>query len=164
MSYSSKRTITSMAAGLLLIIAYAIYALGSHAPAHEDLKSWAVVMLVFIGIGIVTTIVIMILFHIAFAIGVAAKEHFQGRKPEENVERIMKSSMVEDEREKLIALKSSRIGYICAGVGFVAALVALAFGMPAVIALHIMFGSCAIGSLIEGCVGVYLHERGVRNG
>jgi hypothetical protein len=150
-----------MAAGGALAAAYAVYALGSHAPAPEDVKSWAAVMLIFIGVGAVALIVIQILFHIAFAIGVAVKERESG---DENIERRISSSMFEDEREKLIGLKSARIGYSCAGAGFAAALAALAFGMSVLPALHILFGAFAAGSLIEGGASVYLYERGVRNG
>ena len=115
MSYSSKRTLVSMIAGTILIAAYSIYAFGKYAPAPEDLKSWAVSMLVFIWIGVAAVIVILILFHVAFAIGLAAREHAQGRA-------------------------------------------------PVVAALHIPFGSLAVGSLAEGIVSVYYYERGIRNG
>ena len=103
-------------------------------------------------------------FHVALAIGIAVKEKAQGHEPDENVGKIMKSSMVEDERDKLINLKSSRIGYICAGFGFMIALFTLAGGATFIVALHIIFGACAAGTLIEGGVGIFLHERGVRNG
>jgi hypothetical protein len=36
--------------------------------------------------------------------------------------------------------------------------------MSAVTALHIMAGSFAAGSMIEGALSIYLHERGVHNG
>jgi hypothetical protein len=161
MSYNSKRTIVSMVAGGVLVAAYAVYALGGRAPAAGDLKAWAGAMLIFIGIGVAAVIVIQILFHIAFAIGVAVKERGSG---EEEIERIIASSTVEDEREKLIGLKSSGVGYVCTGIGFVSALAALALGMSALTALHILFGACAASSFIEGGVSVYLFERGVRNG
>jgi hypothetical protein len=161
MSCSSKRTIVSIIAGLILIAAYAIYALGATAPAPENLKGWAIAMLVFIGISVAIAIVIQILFHITLAIGIAVKER---QCEDKEVERIISSTVVEDERDKLISLKSSHIGYICAGIGFVAALVALAFGMTSVAALHILFGTFAAGSIIEGIVSVYYYEKGVRNG
>jgi hypothetical protein len=161
MSYSSKRTIVSIIAGLILITAYIIYALGTAAPASEDLKGWAVAILVFIAISVAVTIIIQILFHIALAIGIAVKER---QCEDKEVERIISSTMVEDERDKLISLKSSHIGYICAGIGFVAALVALAFGMTSITALHILFGTFATGSIIEGIVSVYYYENGVCNG
>jgi hypothetical protein len=164
MSYKSKRTIVSMIVGAILIIAYIIYAFGDHSPAPDDLKAWAIAMLVCIGIGVTAVIVILILFHIAFAIGLAAKEHAQGRSPDENVEREMSSQMVEDEMDKLIAFKAQRVGHWFGGLGFVAALVALVFGMPVVSALHIPFGAAAVGSCMEGVMSIYFYERGVHNG
>ena len=161
MSYSSKKTISSMAAGIILIIGYIIYARGGTAPAHDDLKAWAVVILVFIGIGVAATIVVQILFHIAFAVGTAVKEREQDDK---TVERIIEASVIEDERDKFISLKSGRAGYICSGIGFVAALAALAFGLSALFALHILFGAVFIGSFVEGVVSIYHYERGICNG
>jgi fatty acid desaturase len=161
MSYNSKRTITSLIAGLILTAAYAVYALGGSSPAPGDLKLWAIAMLVFIGIAVVAMIVVHILFHIAVAIGIAVKER---QHDDKTVERIIAAEMSEDERDKIINLKAYRIGYICAGVGFVAALVALAFGLSAVFALHILFGASAVGSFAEGIASVYFYEKGVRNG
>jgi hypothetical protein len=153
-----------MAAGLLFLAAYTVYALGKNSPgpeSPESLKSWALAILIFIGISVAASILIQILFHVAFSIDIAVKE---GKCDDKKVERIVESSMVEDEMDKLINLKSVHIGYICAGIGFVAALAALAFGASAVFALHILFGSFAGGSFVEGGVSVYLYERGVRNG
>jgi len=153
-----------MVAGAILIVAYLIYAFGAHAPASDDLKAWATAMLVCIGIGVAAVIVILILFHIALAIGIAAKEHAQGREPEENVEREMSSQMVEDEMDKLIAFKAKRIGHWFTGLGFIAVLFALAFGVSVVPALHIPFGAAALGSFAEGIASICFYERGVRNG
>jgi len=161
MSYNSKKTIVSMAAGILWIMAYIIYALGANSPAPEDLKSWAAAMLIFIGIGIVAIIVIQILFHIVFAIGVAVKEQAHDDK---TVERLIASSMVEDERDRLINMKSYHTVYICAAIGLIASLVALAFGISTLFALHILLGFFAFSSIVEGVVSVILYEKGVHNG
>jgi hypothetical protein len=159
MSYNSKKTISSMAVGALVFIAYIVYALGETAPVITDLRAWAVAILIFIGIGVAVTIIIQILFHIAYAIGIAIKDGDDKR-----VDRIMKVSMVEDERDKLIMLKSSQIGYICASFGFAAGLLVLVLGLPVLFILHIMFGSFAVGSIVEGGVSIYHYESGVRNG
>lgn len=165
MTYKSKRTITSMVAGVLLIAAYIIYALGKNAPLPEDLKAWAVTMLVFIGIGVATLILIQILFHVAISIGIAVKERDRDDKEvEKDVGRIISSSMVEDEMDKLINLKSAYVGYCCIGIGFILALMALALGVSTVLALHILFGTIFVGTIAEGGVSVYLYEKGVRNG
>ncbi|MCL2066217.1 MAG: hypothetical protein FWG99_01980 [Treponema sp.] len=158
MSYSSKRTIVSMTIGILSFTAYLIYALSGKAPAPEALKSWATAMLVFIGISVAVQIVVQILFHIGLAIGITIKEKEHDDK---KVERIMSVTMLEDEREKLISLKSAKFGYICAGFGFIAALVTLVLGMSTLFALHIMGGSFAAGSLAEGSASVYFNEKGI---
>jgi len=161
MQYTSKRTLISMGVGILLMAVYGAYALGGASPAPEDLKSWAFAILIYIGVCIAAEVIIQILFHIALAVGISVKE----KAPDgQTAERILKSSMIEDERHKLISLKSSHTGYACAGFGFVFALIALALGISAVVVLHIMAGAFAVGSIIEGCVSVYYNERGVHNG
>ena len=155
MGYQSKRTIGSMIAGVICIIVFIVFAMGSAAPALDDLSAWAKVMLIFIGVAVVFQIVVQILFHIAFSIGIAVKEG------EENVERILESDMVEDERDKQISSKAAHIGYIVAGGGFLVMLVLLALGFVPTIAILTLFISFFVGSLIEGCVSVYLAERGV---
>lgn len=161
MSYNSKKTITSVVAGVLLNIAYIIYALGEHSPAPDNLKSWAIAMLVFIGIGIAAVIVIQIIFHIVTAIGIAIKEQEHDDK---EIERHLLSLVVEDERDKLISLKSTHIGYVFVGIGFVVALAELALGMSSVVALHTLLGAFSVGSIAEGIASICFYEKGVRNG
>ena len=160
MTYNSKRTITSMVTGTILFVVYLIYAIQKHAQGVSDVQSWALSMLIFVGIGVVAAIVIQFVFHLVFAIGVAVKEREQSDK---EVEHIIAASVVEDERDKLINLRASHIGYILAGIGFIAALASLAFGASIILGLHILFAAFAVGSMIEGIVSVYLYERGVRN-
>jgi len=150
-----------MGVGALLLASYVIYAFWGASPAPDDLKAWAVVMLIYIGIGFVASIIVQVFYHLGLTISIAVKEKSCDSS---EVGRIIKSSMLEDERKKLIELKSSHIGYVFVGFGFVAALVTLAAGVPAIIVLHIMAGSFVFGSILEGCVSVYLNERGVRNG
>lgn len=160
MTYNSKRTITSMVVGIILFAAYAIHALRKYALPPANMASWAKTMLVFIGIGAVGLFIVQILFHIVYAIGIAVKEQEQSDK---EVERLISASIVEDERDKLVSLKATRIGYIVIGAGFIATLAALALGGTAILALHILLGAFLVGSLVEGAVSVYLHERGVHN-
>ena len=159
MTFKSKRTITNMVAGAALITAYIIYAMGKRAPAPENVALWALTILVFIGVAILVNIVVQILFHIVYSVGVAVKEYKQDDK---EVERIITSETTEDELDRIISLKSSRVGYVFAGVGFIAALAWLAFFQAsAVAALHIMLGALFIGSFVEGCVSIRFYERGV---
>ena len=160
MTYSSKRNAITILSGVILIFTYTLYALGKTAPATDDLSAWAKALLIFIGIGVGITIILQIVFHIWLSIGIALKEKDLDNK---QIERIIKSTMVEDERDKLISLKSNHIGYICAGAGFVIGLIALAFSCSAVVVLHIIAGSFTFGSFVEGCVGIYFNEKGISN-
>ena len=156
MSYNTKRTFVSMAAGSILIAAYAVYV---QVNTPTSLNAWSLTMLVFLGIAVAASIAIQVLFHIALAVGLAAKT-----RDEKEAERILASSMEEDEREKLIGLKASRIGYAFAGAGLVVVLAVLALGASAVAAMHILLGAFALGSIAEGIMSIVLNERGVRNG
>ena len=164
MSYTSKKNIVSVVAGIALIIAYIIYATGANAPALADVKSWAVAVLVFVGIGIGVQIVVQVLFHISLTIVLTAKEEIKmgSKNSDKEAERIIKAEMVEDEWSKIIELKACRIGYVFIGMGVCATVIALAAGAEMVIALHILFGMSALSSVAEGISGIIYHERGVK--
>ena len=161
MTYKSKRTIAGMISGIMLLLAYIIYVRVRGPEFSEDLSIWARLMLIFIGIGIGLTIVIQILFHISYSIGITIKEQGKNYK---DIERIISSAAVEDEMDKLINRKSAHYGYICAGSGFITSLIFLAAGTPAFIALHLIFGSFFAASLVEGIINIYSYEKGITNG
>ncbi|MDR3202259.1 MAG: hypothetical protein LBT54_03905 [Bifidobacteriaceae bacterium] len=160
----SKRTIAGMAVGAALAAAYVVWAVRRAAgggAAAGGLRPWAVALLVFIGIGVAAMIVAQIAVHIALAVGIAAKHRdLDGQE----IDSAVAASMAEDEMDKLIALKAGRIGHVAVGLGFLAALAALALGASSVTALHLSAGSFAIGGLAQGCAAVFLYERGVRHG
>jgi hypothetical protein len=168
MSYQEKRTITSIVTGALVLGAYCIYAFGkvqSGADIQGDLKFWASTMLFFIGIGIVAGIVIQIVFHILLSISIAVKEQIRnGHVDDKEIEKTIGADMVEDEMDKLIELKSNRIGFIFAGIGFVAALVSQVFNYSPVVMLNIMFISFSAGSMFEGFAQLYYYRKGIRHG
>ncbi len=168
MSYKVKSTIVSMVAGALLILAYGIYAAGkvsSGAVTPEDMKFWASTILTFIGIGIAAMIVIQIVFHILLAIGKAVQEQVKnGRVDNGEIEKSLELDMVEDEMDKLISLKSMRVGYAIGGIGFIAALVSLVMNAPAAVMLNILFGAFYLGSLVEAFAQLMYYRRGIKNG
>ncbi len=164
MSYQEKRTIVSIASGFIVLAAYCIYAFGRVAQgivSGDDLHFWAKTMLVFIGIGIAVTIIIQILFHIAFAIGIAIRNKLTDAScDDKDIEKQIQAETVEDERDKIIELKSMRFGFAFAGIGFVAGLAWLAWnGSPAVM-LNILYLSFCVGSLLEGFVQFHHYRRG----
>ena len=167
MSYQEKRTITNIFTGVIILIAYCIYAFGRYQSGmveSGDLKFWASTMLIFIGIGIVVTIIIQIVFHILLSVSIAVQKKIQDSNFDENeIEKSIKAEMVEDEMGKLIGLKSERIGYITVGVGFVLGLFAIVFNYSTAVMLNILFISFSLGSILEGFTNLYYFRRGVHN-
>jgi hypothetical protein len=161
MSYRSKINLISIFVGALLIAAYIIYAVGGFSPALDDLKSWAIAMLVFIVISAVILATIQILLYRVMAARFAREELTHGEK---KTDRSFFALALADERDKLVELKSYRVGYILVGIGFVAVLTGLAFGLPNVLVLHILFGVFVVSSIAELVASIYFYEKGVRNG
>ena len=161
MTFGSKRILLGMGVGAVMLVAYLLYALGAKAPASDDARAWALAMLVFIGISVVVVIIVEILFHILYSIGIAIKQRDQS---DERVERIISATVAEDERDKQIYLMSARIGYRISGLGALLILGALALGVPLVFALHLMFAAFFSGCFAEGVASIYYHERGIQHG
>jgi hypothetical protein len=168
MSYQEKRTVVTVLTGILILAGYCIYAFGKVSAGVEsegDLKFWAFSMLLFIGIGVVANIIIQIVFHILMSIGIAIKEQIQnGSVNDEEIEKSLELEMVEDEMDKLIGLKSMRIGFAVAGIGFVAGLIALVMDYSPAVMLNIIFISFNVGSILEGITQIYYYRKGVNHG
>ena len=164
MSYQEKRSILSMATVLFLMAAYGIYALGRYgtgAIGPEDAKSWAIAMLIFVGAGVLAAILIQIVFHFLLAVSIAAKE---GGGDEGEIEESIEATITEDEMDRLVELRSSRVGYACAAFGFLAALVSTALGASVVAMLNILFLSFPAGAVAEELFKLGLYRKGIRNG
>jgi len=165
MSFQEKRTAVSIFTGIAVIAAYCIYAFGRYNSgeiAPGDLKFWATTMLVFIGIGVVFAIAIQIIFHIGYSISVAIGKKIQDENfDDKEIEKTIERETVEDERDRLIELKSLRIGFIIAGVGLVGGLLALVLNYSTVVMLNIFYLSFSLGSVLEGVGQLYYYKRGV---
>ncbi|MFC7620500.1 hypothetical protein [Microlunatus sp. GCM10028923] len=160
MSYKSKRVLTTMITGALLAIGYLIYAVGRSGPAAAEpgaLRSWAVAMLGFVGVTVVVLVVVQILFHVVLAARLSVTDG-------EAAERVMTSSLLPDEMDRTIRLRSGQLGYLVVGLGFIAALAAAALGASAVVVLHVVLGAFVVGSLAGGVVTVYRLEWGLGHG
>jgi heme/copper-type cytochrome/quinol oxidase subunit 2 len=148
-----KKTVASLLASLIVLIAYVLYGYARIRERGADLESdltwWAGVMLVFIGIGIVVYIIILIVFSIIV---------IQARKEEDD------STDVLDEMDRRIMLIATKNGFIVVNAGFIAALVTLVLDMPSAVMLNIVFLSFLTGSMVEGFWKLLLYRRGVGNG
>lgn len=168
MSYQEKRTIVSIITGIFILGAYCIYVYAKYqsgAIDTDDMKFWAGAMLMFIGIGIVASIVIQIVFHILLSVEIAVQETVRnGKCDDKEIDKTIGAEMVSDEMDKLIELKSMRIGFAVAGIGFVVALVSLFLNYSTAVMMNIMFISFSVGSLLEGFTQLYFYRKGVYNG
>jgi hypothetical protein len=153
MYYQEKKSIVTTLSGILVLAAYCIYVYqklqSGTADLANDLKFWATTMLIFIGIGVVSIIIILIIFHIINA----AYNEVTSQEAED--------PMVEDEMDKLIALKAMRNSFIIVGAGFVISLVTLVMQMPAAVMINIAYLSFNVGSIFEGISQLYFYRRGV---
>jgi uncharacterized membrane protein len=165
MSYAEKRTVVSIITGIALLAAYSLYAFGrvqSGAAEMNDLRFWATTMLIFIGIGIVATIIIQIVFHILLSIGIAVTRKIQDQSIDDKaIEKSIGTEMVEDEMDRLIELKAVRVGVTLTGVGFVAGVALLALGYAPVVMLNVFFYAIGGGSILEGLAQIFYYRKGV---
>ena len=168
MSYQEKRTIVSIISGLFILGAYCIYTYEKYQSgviAADDMKFWAGTMLMFIGIGVAAAIIIQIVFHVLLSIAIAVQENMRNGKCDgKEIEKTIGAEMVTDEMDKLIELKSMRIGFAVAGIGFVTALITVVLNYIPAVMINIMFVSFSIGSLFEGVAQLYFYRRGIKNG
>ncbi|MEQ9403945.1 MAG: hypothetical protein RIM99_10185 [Cyclobacteriaceae bacterium] len=148
MYYHEKKSILNI---LSTLIIYGIYywfvfeKYGSEAMSpEEELQFWGKTLLLVIPIAIAGKIII----HIAFSVThrIISKE---------------KQPCFEDEREKLIMLKSTRNAFFVFGFGFLGALSAIALGWP----LHVMFTwmICAgvMSDVFDNLSQLWFHRKGI---
>jgi len=170
MTYHEKRTIITSITGMLVMLSYLFYAIFKYNEATSEsltLKFWASKMLIFIGIGVIAIIITMILFHIIYSIGLAVKLKMENndisdKEIQQTINQLIKTDTVEDEMGKLIELKAMRIGFVCAGLGFVLSLVSLLFNYSPIIMINILYLSFGFGSALEGLVQLYYYKKGIR--
>ncbi|WP_309663533.1 hypothetical protein [Tabrizicola sp.] len=97
-------------------------------------------ILICIGIGIAMTI----LFTICYAIVTGDK----------------RPTMLRDERDDLIGLRGIQVTLIVISIGIVAAIAALAYGLPILVALNMILAACALGDLAGMVTKLVLYRRG----
>ncbi len=168
MIYQIARTLARIVSGAIVLIIYLVQVSSRYQAGlllMDELQSLAQLILVFIGIGIGVSIGVEIVFHILFSIGLAVKESVKtGSCNDKEIEKTINQEFVEDEMAKMISLKSLRVGYITAGIGFVVSLIFLAWDYPAFVMVNIFFCSFFIAGLMEGFARIFYYTRGLLNG
>ena len=163
MTYQTKKTMVSLLASIAILISYCISVyndISKGLTLENDATFWAKKMLIFIAIGVAINIITFIVFHILLSVNLSVKDSMKDSK---EIIRKLELEMVEDEMDKLIELKSLRVGYIIASKGFILGLILLAFNTSIEIVLNILFLSFFVGDIAEGISNLFCYFRGIRN-
>jgi hypothetical protein len=95
------------------------------------------------------------------SIGIAVKEQIEkGSVEDHSLKSSIATEMITDERDQLIELKSMRIGFVASSIGFIIGLISLVLNYSPVVMMNIVFLSFGIGSLLDGCIQLYLYRKG----
>ena len=164
MSYPQKRTLVNIFTMAAVYTAYCLTAFSRHSLAG-DLRPWVITMLTFIGITILAQIIIQIVFHVLLSIGISVKEAVKRQNPEgSEIEEALKSELVEDERDKMIELKSLRASSVTMTAGLILGLVSIILGYTPAVMLNLFYGTFFIGTIAEGVLNLILYRKGAMHG
>lgn len=148
MSYQEKQNIVNIFSGLLITTIYALIIYQKQLVGDFDLTNdfnlWGVIFLIFIGASIVARIIIQIIFHIINVIATRNED-----------------IPVEDERDKLIKLKSTRNSHYVFSGGFVLSIMALAIGMPIYWLFITFIISGLLSEIIDNGSQIYYYRKGI---
>ncbi len=148
MSYQEKENIVNIISALLISSIYSLIIYRKHVQGifdlTEDFRKWGIIFLIFIGVSIVSRIIIYIIFHVINTIATQ-----EDKIP------------VSDERDKLIKLKAGRNAHHIFSMGIVFAIIALSIGMP-VYGIFIAFlVSGVLSEIVDNCSQLYYHQKGI---
>ena len=148
MSYREKESILNIFSGIVITVIFAWIVYQRHLAGKfdltEDFSKWGVIFLIFIGVSIVSRIIIYIIFHIINAI--ATRED---------------DIPVEDERDQLIKLKATRNSHYIFSGGFVLSIIGLALGMPVYWIFIAFVISGLLSEIVENGSQLYYYRKGV---
>jgi len=150
MSYQQKNITVSLVSTTLIFVYFLIRLLqmiqdGNIIP--EDIyRLWGIVIV----LSIVVTIFGTILTHILSAIIEAIKTG----NDDPNIEDI------EDERDKLVDLKGTRVTFIVFSIGVLTSMLTMVFGQPPLVMFTLLIFSGSVAQIIGDIARLYLYRRG----
>ena len=148
MGQKEKQVLVSLIASLIIIVFYSLWVFNRYIESNpeiiNDLKFWGRSFIVLIPVAIIAQIVIHILFAIINKI-----------VTDEDI------SDKDDERDKLIELKSLRVSYWVFIIGFMSAMGAVALGMELWVMFVTLIVSGFLSDLISSSVKIWYYRKGV---
>lgn len=149
MSYQEKNITVSFVSQLLILGYYLFNLLQMQQEgglvADRVFRLWAVVLVGAILVNILGSILTNITLSIVHAIRTGAKED---------------ERFIEDERDKLISLKGTRVSYIAFSIGVFLAMLTFAFGQPPLLMFSLLIFSGLSAEIIGDLAQIYLYRRG----
>ncbi len=148
MSFQERRALVSLGSSIVINAVYLAYMLPRQPAgdpyAPEVFRFWGEFFLILILVSIIIEIAVTILFSILNTI--AMREAVP---------------TITDERDRLIELKASRIGFYAFTIGFLLAMIALAMGMtPSTMFIIMMIGGVA-SQVVDHFSAFWFYRRGV---
>ncbi|QVK20756.1 hypothetical protein KHQ82_10670 [Mycoplasmatota bacterium] len=151
MSYQEKRNLFNIVVSSIITVIYFIIINTKFQNGAFDtsnmLRFWAVVILIFIPVSVISRIIALILFRIYGAIS----DEVRGEKEDRDVI---------DERDKLIELKSNKVAQIIFILGFIGALFTLLFNASVSVFFILMLASGFVGELASNIMQIVYYRRG----
>ena len=149
MSYQEKSIAVSLVSHLLIVVYYLVNLFEMQQTgglvSTKVFSLWAIV--------IVSTIIVNILGNILTNIVLSIVHAIKTRS--EHVEKF-----IEDERDKLIGLKGSKVSYIAFSLGVLASMLTFAFGQPPLVMFSLLILSSILGEIIGDISQLYLYQKG----
>jgi hypothetical protein len=156
-----KRTLTQLSTMTLVYGVFCLVAF-NRLTLESTLRQWAVIMLIFLGVAVLASIIIQVLFHILFSIDLAARKAILDNNVDKNtIGEALEGEFIEDERDQLVALKSRQAVCMASGLGLILGLVSLLLNAPPTLMLNLFFASFFLGALAEGITSLVLYRRRV---
>ena len=149
MSYQEKNITVSLVSYLLIVGYYLVNLFqmqqASGLVSTKVFSLWAIVIVATIIVNIIGNILTNILLSIVHAIKTGTEQA---------------EKFIEDERDKLIGLKGSKVSYIAFSVGVLIAMLSFAFGQPPLVMFSLLILSSIVAEIIGDISQLYLYKRG----
>ena len=149
MSYQEKNITVSLFSHLLIVGYYLVNLFQMQQAgglvSAKVFNLWAVVIVGVIVVNIVGSILTNILLSIVHAIKTRSEQE---------------ESFIEDERDKLIGLKGSKVSYIAFSIGVLIAMLSFAFGQPPLVMFSLLILSSIVAEIIGDVSQLYIYRKG----
>ena len=149
MSYQEKNITVSLVSHLLIVVYYLVNLFQMQQAgglvSTKVFSLWAIVIVGSIIVNIIGSILTNILLSIVHAIKTRSEQE---------------ERFIEDERDKLIGLKGSKVSYIAFSIGVLIAMLSFAFGQPPLVMFSLLILSSILAEIIGNLSQLYLYRKG----